>query len=225
MALHAVRAHAMVLHLLAHGRFFRVRVRGARRQRRHVRRRVRRTHAEHVGHDPFAARDRRRAIGFGAGCEERPLAQQPAARLHVRTERDATELAAGDVLDAVMLGQPLVDERVVGVQQVHDAAIVADDRVEQQLHLPPHGLTKRIVEVRIDAAEAASSRRARADSATARRSCPRAPPPSDRAACAAPAARAWRARSGARRPPASAAPRQEPSSRGRTTAATPGRCR
>jgi hypothetical protein len=34
-----------------------------------------------------------------------------------------------------MLGEPLVDERVVAVQQVEHAAILVHDRLEQQLDL------------------------------------------------------------------------------------------
>ncbi len=50
----------------------------------------------------------------------------------------------------VVLGQPLVDERVVGVQQFDDAAIFADDGVEEQLHFAPHRLPQRVVEVGIN---------------------------------------------------------------------------
>ena len=49
-----------------------------------------------------------------------PLPEQAAARLV--GERDAAELAPVDVRDAVVLRQPLVDEGVVGRQQVEDAA-------------------------------------------------------------------------------------------------------
>ena len=65
-------------------------------------------------------------------------------------ERHAPELAAVDVRDAVVLRQPLVDERVVRGQQIDDAPILADDAVEQQLHFAAHRLPQRIVEVGID---------------------------------------------------------------------------
>ena len=46
-----------------------------------------------------------------------------------------------------MLGQPLVQERVIGVQQVDHAAILADDALEEQLRLPLEGLAQVVVEV------------------------------------------------------------------------------
>ena len=46
-----------------------------------------------------------------------------------------------------MLRQPLVDERVVGVQQVEHAAILAHDAVEEQLGLALEGLPQVVVEV------------------------------------------------------------------------------
>ena len=62
-------------------------------------------------------------------------------------ERDAAELAAVDVRDAVVLGQPLVDERVVGRQQVEDVAVLAHDAGEEQLGLALKRLAQRVVEV------------------------------------------------------------------------------
>ena len=53
---------------------------------------------------------------------------------------------AGDVRDAVVPREPLVDERVVGGQQVEHAAILADDAVEEQLGLALHRLGQRVVE-------------------------------------------------------------------------------
>ena len=104
--------------------------------------------------------------GLEVVARNAPLPSRPLRDFHVRAERDAPELAAVDVRDAVVLGQPLVDERVVGRQQVDDAAILADDAVEQQLDFAAHRLAQRIVEVRDRAAAAATSRRGRAGSAT-----------------------------------------------------------
>ena len=151
MALDAVRAHAMIQHLLPHRRLFGVAggVRRARRQRRHVRRRIRRTHAEDVPHDPLAAGHRRGPFGLRGGDQKRALAQQPAAQIQVGAERDAAELASVDVRDPVVPGQPLVDEGVVRVEQIGNASVLADDAVEQQLDFAPHGLAQRVVEVGI----------------------------------------------------------------------------
>ena len=49
-----------------------------------------------------------------------------------------------------MLREPLVDERVVGREEIEDAPVFAHDAVEEQLHFAAHRLTQRIVEVRID---------------------------------------------------------------------------
>ena len=88
--------------------------------------------------------------GFDVVTRNAPLPIRPQRVLHVGPERDAPELAAVDVRDAVVLRQPLVDERVVRVQQIDDAAIFADDAVEEQLDFAPHRLPQRIVEVGID---------------------------------------------------------------------------
>ncbi len=102
-------------------------------QRRHVRRRVRRRHAQERLQEPLAARDRRRAGRVRRHRHQRALAQQAAAHVERRRQRDPAELRPVDVRDAVVLGQPLVDERVVGRQQVHDAAVLVDDAAEEQL--------------------------------------------------------------------------------------------
>ena len=88
--------------------------------------------------------------GFDVVVRNAPLPSRPRRRSMSGAERDAAELAAVDVRDAVVLGQPLVDERVVRRQQIGDAAILADDAVEQQLDFAPHRLTQRIVEVGIE---------------------------------------------------------------------------
>ena len=141
-----------------------------RRQRRHVWRRIRRAHPEDVRHDPLAARHRRGSFGLGGRRQNGRLAEQAFPHIHVRAERDAPELAAVNIRDAVVLGQPLVDERVVRRQQVDDAAVLADDAVEQQLDFAPHGVAQRIVEVRIDARQRRIAPAGRAGSATGPRS-------------------------------------------------------
>ena len=47
-----------------------------------------------------------------------------------------------------MLGQPLVDERVVGVQQIDHAAVFMHDAAEEQLGLLAHRLPQIVVEIR-----------------------------------------------------------------------------
>ena len=50
-----------------------------------------------------------------------------------------------------MAREPLVQERVVGAQQIERTAVVADDAVEEQLGLAPECLAQTVIEVRKDA--------------------------------------------------------------------------
>ena len=61
-----------------------------------------------------------------------PWRSSPPRSLSV-VERDAAEAAAVDVRDAVVLGEALVQERVVRLQQVEHAAVLAQDALEEQL--------------------------------------------------------------------------------------------
>ena len=83
---------------------------------------------------------------------------------------DAPEVAALDVPDPVMDGQPLVQERVVGAQQIERAAILADDAFEEQLRLAAERLAQAVVEIRELALRPARRQRRSAGTATARRS-------------------------------------------------------
>ena len=92
----------------------------ASRQRRHVRRRRRRRRAEQGLEHPLAALHRRRAVRVRGDDQDAAVAEQAAARLV--GHRHAAEVAAGHARDAVVARQALVDERVVGRQQVEHAA-------------------------------------------------------------------------------------------------------
>ena len=81
-------------------------------ERRYVGRRRGRRRAEQVVENPLAADDGRGPAGVRRDKQNRALAEQTFAR--VVGHGDATELAAVDVRHAVVPGQPLVDERVVG---------------------------------------------------------------------------------------------------------------
>ena len=52
---------------------------------------------------------------------------------------DPAHLVALDALDPVVLRQPLVEERVVAVDQLQQAPVLADDVLEEHLRLAPHG--------------------------------------------------------------------------------------
>ena len=75
-----------------------------------------------------------------------PCPSRPAARTR-RVERDATEVAAPDVGDAVVTGEPFVHEREIGVDQVEQAPILADDRAEEHLGFAPERLAQVVVEI------------------------------------------------------------------------------
>ena len=73
------------------------------------------------------------------------MTEQAAARRLV--ERDAAEVAAPDSGYAVVAGEPLVDERVVGREQVEDAPVLAQHAVEEQLRLAAERLAEPFAEV------------------------------------------------------------------------------
>ena len=82
---------------------------------------------------PRATGDVRAA--FDVTVSSAPLPSSPRRMSRSGRQRHAAELRAVDVRDAVVLGQPLVDERVIRRQQIEDAAIFVDDAVEEQLDL------------------------------------------------------------------------------------------
>ncbi len=163
--------------------------RALRLQRRNVRRRRRRRRRQQVVQHPFAAQHRRRPCRVRRERQDAALPQQAAARAAFR-ERDAPEIAALHVRNAVVQGEPLVDEGVVGGQQLEHAAVLAQDAVEEELGLAMKRAAQRLVEIgeqqlvrllRLDVAQ---------DTATARRSWSPSIRSADRRASAAPVARA-----------------------------------
>ena len=61
---------------------------------------------------------------------------------------DLTEALAVNPRNPVMLREPLVDERVVGAQQLQRAAVVAQDVAEKHLGLASKTLADVVIEVR-----------------------------------------------------------------------------
>ena len=80
----------------------------------------------------------------------------------------ADKLLALHAVDAVMLGELFVDEREIGIEQVENAVVFADDRLEEQLALADHRLAKVAVEVGEHAWDRARTAPACEASATAR---------------------------------------------------------
>ena len=139
----------MGLHLLPHRRLAGVArgVVGRRRQIGHVGRRVGGQDAQQVLQHPLAPLYRRRAAGLRRHRQDAALAQQPAPGVVGLAERDAAEPAAGDVRDPVVAREPLVDERVVGRQQVEHAPVLGHEAREEQLGLAAERLPQVVVEI------------------------------------------------------------------------------
>ena len=142
--------------------------------------------------------------GIRRDGQDAAVAEQAAARA-VGRQRHAAEVIAFDVRQAVEARDALVDERVVGAQQIERAAILLHDAAEEELRLALRALAQRVVEVREIRFARARRRRGCADTATAPRSSRRTPSRARRPACAALAARALAGRAArrARRPPSS----------------------
>ena len=143
----ARRIRAVLLHPLAHGE--EPPLRGGFRilERRHVRRRRRRGSAEQHLQHPLATLHRRRPVRDRGEQKNAPLGQEAAARLG---QQRASELRAGDVGQPVMPREPLVHEGVVGGDEVKDAAILADDAVEEELGFADERFGERAVPVRVE---------------------------------------------------------------------------
>ena len=114
------------------------------RQRRHVGRRVGRRRPQDVGQDPLAAKHRRRPHRVRGDGQDAALPEQPAP---VPAHRHAPEVAPLHVGNAVVPREPVVDEGVVGVEQVEDAAVLPHDALEEQLRLAAERLPQPVVEV------------------------------------------------------------------------------
>ena len=103
-------------------------------------RRIGRTDVEERLEEPLATLDRRRAADVRRDRQQRALAEQPAPHVQLRPQRHAAELRSVDVGNPVVLREPLVDERVIGRQQIEDAAVFVNDAAEEQLDFAPESL-------------------------------------------------------------------------------------
>ena len=72
---------------------------------------------------------------------------QQAAALAALVQRDATEVAAIDIGNVVVLREPFVQEGEVSAQQVEHAAVFAQKSFEVQLGLAAKGLAEVVVEL------------------------------------------------------------------------------
>ena len=144
----------------------------------------------------------------------------PRAGRHV----NSLEVGSADAVYAVMPRQALVQERVRRAEEVEDAAVLADDALEEQLGLPTHREAQVVVEPR-EPVLVGRRRLQRADlqplpaELLDQRARPCRP-----AACAAPRARAPRASAARPGRRAGADPRRACSPRGNTTGARASSC-
>src|SRR5262249_31612410 len=115
-------------------------------QSRHVAWRRWRRCAQNVLQDPLAANHGRGARRIRRDREDACLAEQTAT-MAVWVERDLAELAAEDVWNAIVPREPLVEIRVVGLDQIEHALVLANDARQQQLSLLPHRLAQVVVKI------------------------------------------------------------------------------
>src|SRR5712671_2239539 len=106
----AGRIFAMLLEHRAHG--LRLRARRRAQIRLHIRRRRRWRRAAELVENPGAAHHRRSPVAIGRVQQHGALAEKAIAILVLKM--DAAELRAGHRFDAVVSGQPFIDEGIVG---------------------------------------------------------------------------------------------------------------
>src|SRR6185503_13796701 len=92
---------------------------------------------------------RRCPFGIRRRREHGPVTEQSAPLIEVG-KRHPAESAAVDPRNPVVASQTLVDERVVGTEQIANAAVLAQRAREKQLCLLLERLKQAVIEVRVD---------------------------------------------------------------------------
>ena len=69
----------------------------------------------------------------------------------VRRQVHFAERMPLDPGDAIVLSQPLVEERPVAVDELQQTAVALEHFLKEQVRLPDHGLAKQIVVVAVQA--------------------------------------------------------------------------
>ena len=181
--------------------------------------------AQNIGQNPFAALHRAKS-GSAYEVTVRMLPCPSRPRRFVVGQRHAAETGRRrSVRNPVMPRQPLVDERVIGVQQIQHAAVFAHDALEEQLRLAAHGLAQVVVEIGKVSKSGLIVLQIAQEQPLAGEIVDQRVERADRPACASPAAPARPDLSACRRWRCRAALRRECCSTGRTKAATPVRDR
>src|SRR5205807_4469062 len=112
---------------------------------RYVRRGRRHVGTEQFLQHPAPAEYGTSAVRVRGHGQDARLAQDAAA--HRVLDGDAAHFLALDAVDLVELRQAFVDKGVVGVDDLQDTAVLADDRVEEQDRLLAHGRGQLVVEL------------------------------------------------------------------------------
>ena len=108
----------------------------------------------------MAALHRRGAIRGRRHEQDAALSEDAASRI-VLGERHTAEETAFDVGNPVMPREPLVHECVIRIEQIDDAAVLAQDALEEQLHLALEAMPEIAVEIGDGSGSALSSSRRR----------------------------------------------------------------
>ena len=102
-----------------------------------VRRRRWRCRGEEIFEHPLPTQHGRGSRRIRRDGQEAAVAEQTTA-CAVGGQGDSTEVAAAHVRDPIVPGQPLVQERVIGVEQIEHAALLPEDAVDEELRLAAH---------------------------------------------------------------------------------------
>src|SRR5207245_1864112 len=96
----------------------------------------------------FPPQDRRCPIGIGCCCQQRALREQSTTLIVVR-QRYAPETAAVNSGNLIMPREPFVDKRIVRVQKIGHAPILADGAGDEQFSFALKSLQQTLVVIRI----------------------------------------------------------------------------
>src|SRR4029453_7103226 len=96
--------------------------------------------------NPLASSHRRSSIDDGRHEQDASLTEQAPSSIALKS--DATEPASVHVGDTVVPGQPLIDECVIRFEEVHDAAVFANNTFQEQFRLAAERLTQVVIELR-----------------------------------------------------------------------------
>ena len=80
----------------------------------------------------MATNHRRSARGVRSNGEDAPLPKQPTAPV-LRIERHSAEPAAINIRHTIVPGEALIEEGVIGLDQIEDTAVLAKDTFKKPL--------------------------------------------------------------------------------------------